>query len=429
MNAPHLILPLFAVAILGLCLAAGHAWADGDARPELPPVPDEVVDVAVERGQKHVYFYTHDRSAHTTGAHCGGKTIVKAVAAWQGDERADRLLMRQFERVLQPDRSLVAAGGYGSQHERLWTASAILIRDTPRLWDRLSDDDQHRVDLLMRAAMIASAYTTSDAGNADGQNTDLMGGTGLARGWNPNFREGMIGMMIVGTIWLGGADEAYDFLDNYDHDAFTDELRAAGLDNTARTFAYARENPDADAPTAEQIEHAVRDYAIHGVRLDESMRIYHQLTTHTYGGTVSPGLNDGEGYQGAGRIASGAEDLPNVGQRGMLHELDGRDGSGPRSSITYAYTGFRPNLVNQIAMIVGGAWEDGDMADECLALIRVGATDLFYKLDHGYISYANGRPRGETDINHDGWDFRLTRALWEDVVEPYHRARDAEAAR
>ena len=415
------------LAVLSLGLLASASLADATARPELPAVPEATLDAAREDAQTHVFFYTHDRSPHTTGAHCGGKTVVKAVAAWQGNEQADRLLMRQFTRVLQPDRCLVVAGGYGSQHERLWTGSAILIRDTPRLWNQLSDDDKHKVDLLMRAAMIASAYTTSDAGNADGQNTDLMGRRNLSRGWNPNFREGMIGMMIVGSIWLG-ADEAYDFLDNYDHHAFTAQLRDAGLENTAKTFAYARENPDSDAPTAEQIERAVRDYTIHGVRLDEPMRIYHQLTTHTYGRTVSPGLNDGAGHQSAGRIASGAEGLPNVGRPGMLLELDGVDGSGPRSSITYAYTGFRPNLINQLAMIVGGAWEEGEMADECLALIRVGATDLFYKLDHGYISYANGRARGETDINHDGWDFKLTRSLWEDVVEPYHRAREAEAA-
>ncbi|MEX0886493.1 MAG: hypothetical protein WD009_08655 [Phycisphaeraceae bacterium] len=416
MNGFHLIV------ILTVSLMVGSTLAAEDVRPELPAVPQGTLDLALERAQEHVFYYTHDRSAHTTGAHSGGKMFVLALAAWQGQEQADRLLMRQFRRVLEGDRSLVAAGGYGSQHERLFTGSAVLIRDTPRLWSQLSEEDRHRVDMLMRAAMIASAYTTSDAGNASAQNSDLMGGQNLARGWNPNFREGMIGMMIVGTIWLEGDENAYAFLNDYDHDAFTQQLRDAGLDNTARTFAYAAENPDSDAPTGEQIERAVRDYTIHGTRLDELMRIYHQLTTHTYGGTVFAGLNDGQGRDGAGRIASGADELPNVGRRGMLHEFDAVDGSGPRSSITYAYTGFRPNLINHIVMIVGGAWEEGAMADECLALLRVGAADLFYKLDHGYISYANGRARGETDINHEGWDFRLTRALWEEVVEPWHAA-------
>ena len=48
----------------------------------------------------------------------------------------------------------------------------------------------------------------------------------------------MIGMMIVGTIWHGGAEGAYAFLNSYDHAAFTEQLRATGLTNTYRTFNW-----------------------------------------------------------------------------------------------------------------------------------------------------------------------------------------------
>jgi len=275
------------------------------------------------------------------------------------------------------------------------------------------------MDLLMKAALVASAYTTSDAGAADGVNGDLMGGTNLNRDWNPNFREGMIGMMIVGTIWLGGADEAYAFLDSYDHAAFTKQLKDAGLTNTYRTFHAAFEG--GKAPKPGQIERDVRDYTYYDTRLDDLMAIYHKLTMRTYGGIVAAGLNDGAGKDGGGKIASGADELPNVGKPGMLYEFASVDGGGPRSSITYAYTGFRPNLINQVVMLATGYWEPGEKADACIARLKVGIPDLYYKLEHGYLSYSHGKPsKRPVTLDADGWDFRLMRALWTDVVEPFH---------
>ncbi len=378
------------------------------------------VKAANELAAKNWYRYTHEQSAHTSGAFSCGKTFAQALAAWQGRQAADASLLKQIRFNLRGDRCLVAAGGYGSQHERAFTASCVLIRHTPRVWKQLTDDEKTRMDLLMKAALVASAYTTSDAGNADEQNTDLMGRKGLGRGWNPNFREGMIGMMIVGTAWLGGAEEAYAFLDHYDHDAFTATLREAGLDNTARTFANAAEHPDAGAPSAAEIERDIRDYTYMDTRLDQPMKLYVLLTRHTYGGTVNTGLNAGQGIDGARRMVSGTEALPNLGKQGMLYELDARDGRGPRSSITYAYGGFRPNLMNHVVLIVAGGWRDGPMAEECLALMRIGVDDLFYKLDHGYISYANGKAEEPIDIDAPWRDFKIMRALWREAVAPAH---------
>lgn len=410
--------------LLGVVFIASAAMAQQAPGPKLPPLSDATVRAAAELSAQNLYRYTHDRSAHTTGAWDGGKTFVLAVAAWQDNKNADEPLLRQIRSNLQGDRCLVAAGGYAAQHELIFTGSCALIRKTPRLLDQLTADEQRRMDLLVKAALVASAYTTSDTGNAQGQNTDLLGGKNLGRGWNPNFQEGMVGTMIVATVWLGGAKAAYAFLDTYNHAAFTEELRKAGLDNTARTFGAAAANPSSGAPAAEKIERDVRDYAFYGIRLDDSMKLYGRLTTRTYGGIVSAGLKNGAGHQGAGRMVRGADQLPNQGKKGMLHELDGRDGSGPRSSITYAYSGFRPNLITHVVLLADGAWQDGPMADECLALLRVGIPDLFFKLEKGYLNFANGKASTTPmDMQHPGWDFKLTRALWEESVGPFHERR------
>ena len=106
----------------------------------------------------------------------------------------------------------------------------------------------------------------------------------------------------------------------------------------------------------------------------------------------------------------------------MLKELDAVDAGGPRSSTIYAYSGFRVNLVNQYVLVAGGYWRASALARESLELIQVGATDLWYKLDHGYANYAKGRRQGELRGTSTAYGVEFTRPLWEEVLLPYHQA-------
>jgi hypothetical protein len=228
--------------------------------------------------------------------------------------------------------------------------------------------------------------------------------------------------MVVGAVYFGPA-EAQKLLDTYDHEAFVAELKKAGLTNIHETFTWKAAHPDSAAPSGKEIEAHVRGYRYQGIDLRDPMAIYAMLTKNTYGATVNAGLNGGKGLSGAGRLAAGADKLANVGKPGMLKEFDSRDGGGPRSCAVYAYDGFRPNLTNQIVLIAGGQWKPGPVARECLALLNVGITDLFYKLEYGYISYSKGKGSSTPfTLQTPHWDFALTRSLWEDVVHPYHAA-------
>jgi hypothetical protein len=148
---------------------------------------------------------------------------------------------------------------------------------------------------------------------------------------------------------------------------------------------------------------------------------------------VACGLNDGQGIMQdgvpTGVIASGCEDLPNKGREGMLREFTSNDASGRRSSITYAYDGFRPNLTHHTVVVAGGWWEPGEQAEQIIERLEVGITDLVYKLEHGYRNYQHGR--GHTtafDINreHWHWSFQTTIPLWTEVLQPFHQARDSQ---
>ena len=424
-------LVIVTVAVVGLSVASLSAADDpakggeqpkaaAEAKPALKSPPKPIVEQAV-KADLFRYSRTCKGGAHTNGAWGGGSLVTLAVASYGGDASADKRLLEQLRLMLRGDNSISANGGYPAQHERHFTGACALAKLTPRVWDQLTEAERKKVDLAMKAALVASAYTTSDKSYAGGRKvTALDGDENLNRGWNPNFQEGMLGAMIVGAVYFGPA-EAQKMLDEYAHEPFAAELKEAGLSNTWETFAWKAAHADSKAPTAKEIEDNVHGYRYESHDLSDPMELYYLLTTRTYGKTVNAGLNGGKGIRGAGCIAKGAANLPNVGQPGMLMEFDSNDAKGQRSSVGYAYDGFRPNLTNHIVLVAGGRWQKGEKADKCLELMNVGITDLFYKLQNGYISYSKGKGSAETfDLSERGWDFALTRSLWQDVVKPYH---------
>jgi hypothetical protein len=236
----------------------------------------------------------------------------------------------------------------------------------------------------------------------------------------------MVGMLLVAPVYFSGTDKVQAMLDGYDHAAFVRELKQHGLSNLAETFNWKTAHPESEAPTGAMIEKAVQQYRYKGTPVSDPMKIYWLLTTDTYGKTVSAGLENSQGIAlpdgtRAGMLLSGGESLPNKGKIGMLKELDSNDAGGKRSSTTYAYDGFRVNLINHIVLLAGGLWQPGKMADECLARMQVGIPDLWYKIEHGYRNYSKGRAQGGVSGNAaSNHGFLFARPLWENVVKPYH---------
>jgi len=397
-----------AVKSAGIVLAAWSA-AFGVAAPvvaasRLPTPPAACVDAAIAlpltRYHRHIKGGAHTNMAGSGG----GAPFVLALAAYAGDTRADARLLEQMRYTLTGGNEITANGGYPAQHERNVTAMFALARRTPRVWSRLTPVEVERADLLMTAALVASAFTTSDRNPyvlAKTQQYALDGDANLNRDWNPNYREGMVGMLLVAPVYFGGTGRVNAILKEYNHAAFVRRLERSGLPNLRETFAWKAEHPESNAPTGEMIEQAVRDYRYKGVPATDVMKIYALLTADTYGKTVFCGLNNGAGIalpdgSRAGMLVSGCETLPNKGKPGMLKELDSNDAGGPRSSVLYAYDGFRVNLINHLTLVAGGLWESGSAeAEKSLALLRVGIPDLWYRLDHGYRNYAKGGGPGQ----------------------------------
>jgi hypothetical protein len=408
----------------------GGTGADdgGPAGPILGAPAPHVVHAAVAFTPLTGYFRGN---YYTNTFNSGGHTFILAFAARAGDTSVDDRLLEQIRHILTAEHGICANGGFPAQHELQATGMLSIASRTPRIWDALTADERARADATMKASLISGAFTTSDNNpllQGDNFQHTLDGDGNVSREFNPHFREGMVGSVLIAATHFG-LEETMAILEGYDHLAFVQELDDLGLDHAHETFTWRATNPDSDAPTGAQIEEAVHDWSLRGVTLDDPMQLYADLTAHTYGGTVQCGLNDGQGIEDgdapegvAGVIASGCEGLPNQGLPGMLMEFDSGDGLGPWSSAPLAYDGFKPNLFTRTVMVDSGLWAPRPDLQETLDLIEVGAGDLWYKLERGYWSYSEqeGGYTGTLHIDDPDYGFQFLRSLWEDVYLPWH---------
>ncbi len=389
------------------------------------PGPSQAAVDAAKACQLITFNRAFSGGAHTNGAWFGGASITLAVASHAGNTSADARLLEQIRHTLTPGNEPTCNGGYPAQHERHATGMFVIVKNTPRIWDQLTAAEKVRIDLIMKAALVGNAFTTSDNNpfvKADSQEYALDADTNLNRDWNPNYREGMIGGVLTSMAYFSTAT-AKTILADYNHAQFVSELKSNNLPNIYETFNWKAANPTSKAPSGSTIEAAVDSYKYYGNSLDNYMNIYEALLKDTYGQRVNAGLNDGAGIDGAGKIVSGADTLPNKGAIGMLKEFDSSDANGKRSSFVYAFDGYRPHMTNQLSLIVAGYWQPGTATAELAKnRMNIGNTDLWYKAEKGYIGYAKGK--AQATVNYPSYGasrgFTYNRSLWDDVLKVYH---------
>jgi len=414
-----LILPIALLAAVGTLTAAQPL--------KMNPVPAETLEFATSGGNVYQMRFRYDLKggAQTNASNALGRLLVQSLASYLGDHSADDAFMKQIQFLLEGPNTISPCGGYSSQHESIFLTSLIVARETPKLWERFSDEEKKKIDLLMKAHLVACALTTSDAVYPNERTIPpaMDGSKNHNRNWNPNHREGMIGGLMLGGLWLG-PKEAQAFLDSYDHVKFTEQLKAAGLSNTYEKFTWKESHPESAAPTPEEVNEAVHGFRLFGKDITNPMELFIYLSKHTYGGTVTAGLKDGEGIDGGGKIVADADKVPNIGKLGMLLEFASGDASGSRSCAHYSYTGFRPNMAKQIAMLVTGHFDYKHPEwPAVFEQIKIGNEDLFFKLERGYITYAHGKA-ADKPYAFDGKDDKgIMRDIWNEVVMPFHKSQ------
>ncbi len=318
------------------------------------------------------YHRTVTGDVLTHAADSAGASTTLAVAAFAGNTRADTRLLGQIRHTLTAGNEPIANGGESALHERQVTAMFVIAKHTPRIWDQLTLAEKSKISLIMKATFVASAFTTSD------HNPFVIAGSpphSLDGAPTPDCPEGMVGGILAGVAYFG-TTAASDILTGYDHSRFVAELDSGGLPNACATFNWKKENPASGAPTASQIESAVRRYLRSGRPLSDLPGIYQDILTHTYGRNVS-------------------------------------------TDMLKAFDDHRTHLANVLSLVVSGLWpKDGALETHAAALLEAGYTDLCKLAETVDLSDADGASR-----THGGFGTThghlYNRSLWEDVLKPY----------
>ena len=313
-------------------------------------------------------------------------------------------LLVQVRNLLIPVKMPTATGGYQDQ-KQLGTAFLFLLaKRTPAIWNELSQAEQALIDLIMEAFTYSSTFTTKDevAGNL-GMNGD----TNLNRDWNPNYQNGMVGMIIVTALYWGFTEfEAK--LAAYDDAAFVAKLRANRMNNLLATYA----NPS--RPNGALVQAGLRKmvngsiYRFHGISERDLLGLFNYIASRTFSATISCGLNNGAGIDGYGRIVKNCNLLPNVGRKGMMLEFDGWDAEGKRSSADYNWGAWYVLNYSRAALQIEG-WlttstreQNATLADT-MNRYQMGSIDLWFKISPekggGYLDYEHGRAGARTMLD------------------------------
>jgi hypothetical protein len=397
---------LIALAVAATAMMPGAARAEGASRFCLSPA-----SVAFAKTAPMVWFGRFLAG----GAHTwifNNAEVVKAVTAFCGDRKLDEKLLSQIRFVLAPQRSVTATGGFSDQKQLGAALMMLLARRTPRIWNVLTAREKATADLTMEALAYASVFTTKDT---VARQLGMDGDTNLSRDWNPNFPNGMVGMVIVTSLYFG-PDRFAALLRTYDDMAFVARLREARMMNLLSTYA----NPD--RPEGAMVQAGLRrivdgePYRAWGISYRDPVGLFMRLADRMFSRPVACGLDEGRGIATPGGARSGramrCEGLPDPGRLGMALEFDSTDAEGPRSSASYVFDAWYSLDYIRLALQSEGLLTRARVAAdpklrEVLDRMRVGTRDIFFKIDParggGYRNYQHGADRGVTVL--DGpWD-------------------------
>jgi Cellulose binding domain len=260
-------------------------------------------------------------------------------------------------------------------------AQALLLLKNGPAWNALPTTEQSKVSLLEAAMGYAGNYTYNDANNFS---SGICGYGDFSKTNNPNYEDGYVDVELAAIEFFGPG--TWDtMLTDFNDATVTSELDAAGLTNAGGCFATAGSAADA-ATTKAAID---IPFVWKGIPATNPMGIWNQLASDTFNNTVTSSVTGvSNGVTVTAAIADGTTS-PYEGECCMGHEFDSTDADGLRSSALYVYEGWMNVTGSRVALTALGAFDCASAP--AAAQYDVGSQDLIYKLNHGYISYAQSQ--------------------------------------
>ena len=279
-------------------------------------------------------------------------------------------------------------------------ASLVLVKNTPAVYDELSQDEKDRMDWLMKALAIAGNWGFNDQNNYK-TGFDLLGNFNKA--WNPNYRNTYLNVVISAAMYFG-AEELDEIYTSFSYDEYMAKFEEYGFTNIMHTWSVAGKDlmenggectllGGIGASGMEAGQSGGKGAGVkiafqyNGMGLDDLDGIFSSLLDYTYGAVVasSHGVEGGEYYS---YILSG-KPSPYEGYNGMMYEFC----SGSRSSAGYCYDSMMILMSMYANFKLFAGWDSSEDWQQTFdSWIYVGTEDLIFKLTEGYKGYSSSFP-------------------------------------
>ena len=300
------------------------------------------------------------------------------------------------------------------------SAALLLVKNTPVIYDELTQDEKDRMDLLEKCLAIAGNWGYNDE-NDYATGPDLKGNFGKT--WNPNHRHSYLPTVLMGALYFG-AEELDEIYTSFDYDAYMEQLEEYGFTNIIGAWSAAGKDLMENGGEAILIgNQGINDqqagdsagtgkgvkipFKYMGLGLDDLGGIYEKLLDATYKGTVVNGF-------GADCYIVTGESSPMLGYEGMMFEFAASDGYGIRSKAGYCYDSFMVIMPVLANLKMFGVWDSQSESQQFYdTRMYVGNTDMIFKMQQGYQGYSNGSPSSvEYESSFVGQGYMMSKDLW-----------------
>ncbi len=355
------------------------------------------------------------------------------LASTDGKTVSTRLL-EQIRHILIGGHEPAARGNTNAWCEAQLMNGFALVKQTPAVWDQLTDLEKEKIDFIVKMHAVSGNYTTNFHNDP---HIALPQDMFYGKSWNPNFIESDIGLMLGAFMYFGGADAVNKILADFDWDEYMAKCEEYGFTNLKHTLTRAGKelmmNGGKDAAGGTINSKGVRMPFTYLDQLTKKELPYdpftihealsHKMYSHKVGDRNTYGYigEDGNIYDAKTNLKRGfimdGTVSPWHDQFGICFEFlaaDGgvfgaHNGNGIRTSLKYVFDGLRNSITTRATMQALGYWRDGEKADSYKARMNVGVNDFLYKAKHGYSGFMKGVdqiiPHGDQELVAFGYTY------------------------
>ena len=291
--------------------------------------------------------------------------------------------------------------------------------NTPSLKSQFTDDEQKKIVLTMKAALVACAYVMADY-TVDGvarpnKRIDMRGGVLFN---SPNYAEGYAGSFLAATMVIG-KDNIANFLNTYDHASFVNELKEAGLTTIStvfeKTFNVVADRIPYDALTIAKKEILINNYVTSIDNNEMLGKVFFKGVSLT--NYIADPINL-LAQLNAECFAKTAEEGDYIGQQGMATEFNTSDANGVRDALYYSASGVFNDVYSRYLVENYGYWATSTQASVKATIdqnLKVGLSDINSKAWNGYLSRRLGAYSMERLV-----PYRTGESWWQRVHDLAH---------